>query len=72
MTRKPRRWSSAAIRWESRAGSGEHPTTAHVRVSWSAKRMSASKGYFTLKRTTGPSCLQSLEPLRHSIRYACQ
>ena len=30
------------------------------------------QGYFTLKRTTGPSCLQSLEPLRHSMRYACQ
>ena len=33
MTRNPRSWSSRAIRWESRRGSGEHPTTAHVCVS---------------------------------------
>jgi hypothetical protein len=32
-TRNPRFWSSRAIRWESRRGSGEQPTTAHVRVS---------------------------------------
>ena len=42
ITRKPRRCSSAAIRCESRAGSGEQPTTAHVRVSSSAKRTSPS------------------------------
>jgi hypothetical protein len=39
MIRFPRRASSPAMRWLSRAGLGEQPTTAHVRWAVSRSRI---------------------------------
>ena len=44
MIRLPRRASSAAMRWLSRAGLGEQPTTAHVRWAVSRSRIASSGG----------------------------
>ena len=60
MIRLPRRASSAAMRWLSRAGLGEQPTTAHVRWAVSRSRIASSGGAVMPARMSG----RQLAPLR--------
>jgi hypothetical protein len=50
MTRLPRRWSSAAMRWLSRSGLGEQPTTAHVPGVESSARIVSSEFSDAIRR----------------------
>jgi L-lactate dehydrogenase complex protein LldE len=83
ITRYPRDFSIDAIRWLSRAGSGEHPTTAHVRVPSRTERITSSTVWTvairaslfitcfndTLFPQTGIAVVRLLERLGHEVDF---